>query len=83
MDHTKIYLKDLDSPRQELSNGGPGIAVCSPSGLLAKYILVGSVADVQSSCDRFVLSVPIVFRSTRILTSEIDFQAKRQHSWTS
>ena len=34
MDHTKIYLKDLDSPRQELSNGGLEFVV-APSGLLA------------------------------------------------
>ena len=40
MDHTNIYPEDLDSLCQEISNGGLGIVVHSPSGLLSKSFSV-------------------------------------------
>ena len=39
MNFTKIYRTDLDSPRRELSNGGPGIVAALPvcSGIVFLY----------------------------------------------
>ena len=48
MAHTKMYSKDLDSPRRELSNGGLGIVVALTAfrELIFRVFILG----VQSSC---------------------------------
>ena len=40
MDHTKLVQVDLDSPRQELSDGGLGIVVHSPFVIFLGIIFV-------------------------------------------
>ena len=52
MDHTKIVRAGLGYPRQELSNGGLGIAVCSPKGF-RELIYCWLILEEQSSCKTF------------------------------
>ena len=48
MDFTKIVKAELDSPRQELSNGGLGIVVAL--SVFSEIVFLCACTGVQSSC---------------------------------
>ena len=57
---TNIDQANLDSPRQELSNGGLGIVVCSPYGSFGKYSLLDHIGR-PIQLDQCLVKVGIFF----------------------
>ena len=61
MDHTKIGTAYLDSPHQELSNGGLGIVVALPVRSGIDFVCV--YAGVQSNCISETILVSTRYRA--------------------